>query len=76
MLTRVAGSCSDGHTCPTIYVDDRDPEAVIVQGYAVPGRTVLEVQPPAGEELVRIPRAVLLEAARHLTPVRRPTHDQ
>jgi hypothetical protein len=70
MLRRLAGECSDGVTCPTVYVDDRDPDAVIVQGYAVPGRTVLEVQPAAGEDLVRIPRAVLLEAARHLTEVR------
>jgi hypothetical protein len=70
VLKRVAGSCSDGHTCPTVYVDDTDQDAVIVQGYAVSNRAALQLQPPAGEDLVRIPRAVLLEAARHLTEVR------
>ena len=70
MLKRVAGSCSDGHTCPTVYVDDADQDAVIVQGYAVSNRAVLQLHPPTGEDLVRIPRAVLLEAARHFTEVR------
>ena len=70
MLKRVAGSCSDGVTCPTVYVEEGDQDAVIVQGYAVSNRAALQLQPPAGEDLVRIPRAVLLEAARHFTEVR------
>ena len=69
MLTRIAGSCNDGYTCPTVYVDDQDTDAVIVQGYAVSNRAVLELRPPAGEDLVRIPRAVLLAAAAHLQAV-------
>jgi hypothetical protein len=64
MLRKLAGDCSDGVTCPAVYAEDE--ETVIVQGYEVASITAL---PPApdGETRVRLPRAMLLEAARELT---------
>lgn len=59
MLEKLAGSCSDGVTCPNIWAEDGD--TVIVQGYAA----TIEVLPaaPDGEARVRIPRSMLVEAA-------------
>jgi hypothetical protein len=63
MLRKIAGDCSDGVTCPAVYVDNK--ETVIVQGYETAS---VEALPPApdGETRVRLPRALLLEAAREL----------
>jgi hypothetical protein len=61
VLRKVAGECSDGVSCPAVYV--KDEESVIVQGYIeAPDQGAL----PSGEARVRIPRAVLLEAAEEL----------
>lgn len=54
----VISLCGSG-TCPTIYQTDRD--TVLVQGPAATGVAV-----PEGEQLVEIPREVLLEAASRL----------
>jgi hypothetical protein len=64
MLRKIAGDCSDGVTCPAVYVDDQE-DTVIVQGYQA---AAIETLPPApdGETRVRLPRAMLLEAAREL----------
>lgn len=54
----VISLCGSG-TCPTIYHTERD--TVLVQGIVSTGVAV-----PAGEQLVEIPREILLEAARLL----------
>ena len=56
---RVVVSLCGGGTCPTVYRTDRD--TVLVQGSVVTGVAV-----PEGEQLVEIPREILLEAARRL----------
>jgi len=58
----VISLCGHG-TCPTVYLTDRG--TVLVQGVAATGVAV-----PEGEQLVEVPREVLLEAARRLQ-----THD-
>jgi hypothetical protein len=63
MLRKIAGECSDGVTCPAAW-DDEEDGTVIVQGY----QAVVADLPPApdGEARVRVPREVLLQAAREL----------
>jgi hypothetical protein len=61
MLRKVAGECSDGVSCPAVYVDDD--ETVIVQGYT---EVSDQGTVPSGEARVRVPRAVLLEAVEEL----------
>ncbi|MBB2940308.1 hypothetical protein FB565_000012 [Actinoplanes lutulentus] len=56
----VASLCGSG-TCPTVYRTDDDTDHVLVQGYAATGVAV-----PKGELLVKIPRELLLEAARRI----------
>ena len=54
----VISLCTNG-SCPTVYLIDRD--TVLVQGDAAAGVAV-----PDGELLVKIPRELLLEAARQI----------
>lgn len=62
----VLATCSGG-ACPTIY--EQEDGELVVQGYRLP-EAYGEVAVPAGEQLVRIPRSVLLDAAARLaTPV-------
>jgi hypothetical protein len=56
---RLVVSLCGGGTCPTVYRTDRD--TVLVQGAVATGVAVAE-----GEQLVEIPREILLEAARRL----------
>lgn len=58
-LVRLAGTCSNGINCPTVYAGDDG--IVIVQGYDAD--SALELELPAGEAAVSIPREVLLAAA-------------
>jgi hypothetical protein len=58
-LTRLGGECTNGINCAAVY-DDSDGPRVIVQGYTGHGA---ELDPPAGEAAVAIPREVLLAAA-------------
>jgi hypothetical protein len=62
MLELLAGSCTDGQTCPAVYADG-DKETVLVRGY-LEQRDDLEL--PAGELVVRVPARMLTEAAQHL----------
>jgi hypothetical protein len=64
MLRKIAGNCSDGVTCPAVWIDDEE-GTVIVQGDQDAGADLAPA--PDGETRVRIPRAVLLQAARELT---------
>lgn len=61
-LRRLAGNCSNGINCPTVYALDGG-DTVIVQGYT--GATD-ELELPFGEDAVAIPREVLLAAAEAL----------
>ena len=63
----MVASCSGGN-CPAIYVQN-DGE-LLVQGYLAPDAHD-HVTVPSGEQLVRIPRSVLLDAAAQLTAERR-----
>jgi hypothetical protein len=59
-LDHVVTVCGAG-SCPTVYRTNRG--TLVVQGYAVEGRTV-GVDVPAGELLVEIPVGLLEQAAR------------
>lgn len=61
-LVPVASVACGSAQCPTIYVDADESGGVFVQGYVVP-----EQRAPTGEAVVRIPRHLLLEAARSLS---------
>jgi hypothetical protein len=63
MLRKLAGDCSDGVTCPAVYLDDE--ETVIVQGYEAVVTAALP-PPPDGEVRVRLPRSILLKAVEEL----------
>jgi hypothetical protein len=65
MLRTVAGSCTDGQTCPAVYTDTDDPTpaTVLVRGY-LEQRPELDL--PDGEVLVRVPAGMLTEAAQRL----------
>jgi hypothetical protein len=62
VLRNVTSDCDDGFTCPAVYVDNEETETVVVQGSTEPPGQAL----PNGETRVRIPRAVLLKAAKEL----------
>lgn len=64
MLRKIAGDCSDGVTCPAVWVEDE--ETVIVQGDEAASVEALPATPD-GETRVRLPRAMLLQAAQELT---------
>lgn len=61
MLQQLSG-CQGG-PCPKVF-DDTDGEDVIVQGYEVtdPGTRTQVGNVPAGEQVVRIPRMLLVQA--------------
>ena len=64
MKLSVLATCSGG-ACPTIY--EQEDGELVVQGYRLPeayGQVVVSVE----EQLVRIPRSVLLAAAARLSP--------
>jgi hypothetical protein len=61
-LTRIAGSCPSGRTCPTIYETDRG--TVVVQGYVLGADDLAHVTLPEGESAVEIPASLLQEVAR------------
>jgi hypothetical protein len=67
-MLRVAAktpNCNDAYTCPTITWDTGMPDDAFVQGYDdVPAHVTAEAAPPAGESIVRVPRARIIEAAR------------
>jgi hypothetical protein len=56
-------ACTEGKTCPQV-LDDPEPGMQLVQGYLASPETVARVAPPAGEGLVRVPRALLISKAR------------
>ncbi|GAA1440361.1 hypothetical protein GCM10009602_12960 [Nocardiopsis tropica] len=61
-LTRLAGECPDGVTCPTVFASDRG--TIIVQGYTLAPGDLTEIPLPEGESAVEIPLSLLKEAAR------------
>lgn len=64
LMRQVAGPCKDGN-CPKI-IDLEGSEDVVVQG----PKTELLGELPGGEVAVRIPRALIEEAARALAGAR------
>lgn len=67
-LTLVAGdaSCKKG-TCPAVFAIDEQPSEAVVQGYVVTDAdTLAQLGLPPGETVVRVPRALLLDAAARL----------
>ncbi len=61
-LIPLAGTACSSKACPTVFVAEGDD--LVVQGYVVPDQRDGSI--PAGEARVRIPRHLLLEAARKL----------
>jgi hypothetical protein len=61
-LVRLAGTCSDGKTCPAVFATDRG--SYVVQGWDVSDAEALaSLRLPSGESAVEIP-AELVEALR------------
>lgn len=59
-LRCLATECKDGYTCPSVWIDDNDPEHVIVVGKlldSVPG-----VPMAADERAVRIRRETIINS--------------
>jgi hypothetical protein len=63
VLRQVAGTCDDIETCPKVFDAGED---VVVQGYDLDGETRRQLHLPAGEAAVRLPRQLILDAARRL----------
>lgn len=64
-MRHLAGGSEDGRGCPKIY--DEESDTVAVQGPVVTDEEVASVMfPEPHEAVVRIPRAMLLEAAARL----------
>lgn len=61
-MTRLAGDCPDGNTCPTISETDRG--TIVVQGYKLTAEQLASMNLPDGETAVEIPAHILQEAAR------------
>lgn len=61
-LTRLAGTCPDGRTCPTIFETDRG--TAVVQGYQLAADDLKQIVLPDGETAVEIPIELLKEVAR------------
>lgn len=61
-LTRLAGECPDGNTCPAIFASDDG--TLVVQGRRVGEATLDELRLGADEYAVEIPRELLEEAVR------------
>ncbi|PSK96327.1 hypothetical protein CLV63_112212 [Murinocardiopsis flavida] len=61
-LTRIAGECPDGVTCPTVFATDR--ASIVVQGYELAADELAKITLPSGETAVEIPVSLLKEAAR------------
>lgn len=61
MLRTVVSECADGQTCPAVYTDED--ATVLVRGYV---EQRLELELPDGEAVVRVPRALLEQAAHEL----------
>lgn len=60
-LTLIAGGDCHQGTCPTVW--DTGGDDVLVQGFTLDGHGL---DLPVGEDVVRLPRAVILGAARAL----------
>lgn len=60
LVPLTAAVCHTGH-CPTVYIDADGQNDVVVQGCLIHGQ-----QAPDGEAMVRVPRELLLQAARKL----------
>jgi len=62
VLAGPGDGCSGGN-CPTVYVEDESPETVIVQGYELDADSVSRLGSlPHGENALRVPRALIVEA--------------
>jgi hypothetical protein len=66
-MLRVAAKtqCNDAWSCPTIFQDTAMADDAYVQGDTdIPADVLEEATPPAGERIVRVPRAMVIEAGR------------
>lgn len=65
---KLAGSdgSSGLNTCPTVLDEEAFPTEALVQGYVISDAERERLAIPAGEDAVRIPKDVLLRAARRL----------
>jgi len=51
-LTRIAGECSDGRTCPAKYATDRD--TVVIRGYQLTADDLAKMGLSEGETAVEM----------------------
>lgn len=51
--------CRDGWTCPSVWVDDTNPEQLVIVGHAVEDDTVPVAD---GETAIRIERQIVADA--------------
>lgn len=70
-LRKLAGDCDDVISCPAVYADDDiriDGNDALAQGPQVTDpETLSQLNLGPGEVAVRLPRKLILDAARHLT---------
>lgn len=67
MLRKIASECTDAVTCPTVYIDDKEQDTAVIQGYVVTDPdTLAQLGLPAGEAAVRVPKRLLVDAAGRL----------
>jgi hypothetical protein len=67
MLRKIASECTDTVTCPTVYIDDKEQDTAVIQGYVVTDPdTLAQLGLPAGEAAVRVPKRLLVDAAGRL----------
>jgi hypothetical protein len=55
----VLADCKSGYTCPSVWIDDDDPNTVVVVGHLVDAGTVPLAE---GEVAVRVARQVVADA--------------
>jgi hypothetical protein len=66
-LTRIAGDCPDGRTCPTVYATDRG--TIVVQGHLLDADALARVPLGPNETAVEVPMSLLEEVARCSAPL-------
>jgi hypothetical protein len=61
-MRRIAGTCSDGRTCPTVYETERG--TFVFQGNLLDSHDLVPIRLADGETAVEVPAALVEELVR------------